>query len=202
MGLRSGLRKSTQAFNGKFELLMTQITILASARRDLIQKRMAEALAIEQRPLLADLRKFGLAVSDVWELVNTRENYDSVIPLLADHLTKNYSDKTKNGIARALAVKQAGYLWDLFASEYMVAPLGSGRIYPNASWDLPYGYKSGLANALANTVTNKNLGELIAIMDDDRHGESRLILLRGVKRFRSPAAKAAVERFSLSSGSI
>jgi hydrogenase maturation factor len=61
-------------------------------------------LAVEAAPLIAELGEAGVNVRIVWDLVNTAENYANVIPVLLKHLQMPYSDRTREGIARALAV--------------------------------------------------------------------------------------------------
>jgi hypothetical protein len=58
------------------------------------------------------------------------------------------------------------------------------------------GPKDGLANALATTVTKDTIGELIALAKDPAHGSSRLLLLRGIRRSRTPQAKQAIEELA------
>jgi hypothetical protein len=43
----------------------------------------------------------------VWDLVNTAESYSHLLDVLADHLTRPYQKRTREGIARALAVREA-----------------------------------------------------------------------------------------------
>ena len=71
----------------------------------LVQLRKAEA------PLLADLANSGLHVQSVWDLVNTSSSYEAAIPILLHHLLEPYPDKVKEGIARALATRQALVGW-------------------------------------------------------------------------------------------
>ena len=58
------------------------------------------------------------------------------------------------------------------------------------------GAKSGLAAALAETVTDDSIDELIVLAKDRSHGSSRLLLLRGLRRSRAPAAKKALEELA------
>ena len=58
------------------------------------------------------------------------------------------------------------------------------------------GPKDGLANALAATVTKDTIDELIALAKDPAHGSSRLLLLSGIRRSRTPQAKKAIEELA------
>ena len=53
--------------------------------------------------------------------------------------------------------------------------------------------QQGLAAAMAGTVTDDTVDELVAEARRAEHGESRQILLLGLKRLRSPAARTALE---------
>ncbi len=80
------------------------------AQRD---AREAETQAKEQRylaeetPLREALHALGYPVKWVWDFVNTAQSYPDAIPVLIDHLRRPYSDAVREGIARALAVREA-----------------------------------------------------------------------------------------------
>lgn len=61
----------------------------------------------ESKPMLDDLKKAGIQVNSVWDLVNTTETYPEGVPILIEHLSQPYNLRTKEGIVRALAVKDA-----------------------------------------------------------------------------------------------
>jgi hypothetical protein len=90
-----------------------------------------------------------------------------------------YSDKTREFIARALAVREARYLWPVFVKEYLNEPIGSNA-------------KEGLAVALMVTVTDATMEEFVALAKDRRNGPSRLYFLRALKRSKNPIAKEAL----------
>lgn len=56
--------------------------------------------------------------------------------------------------------------------------------------------KDGLAVALAAVSDDDVVDELVGLARDAVHGESRILLLRGLKRSRAPQARAALEEFS------
>jgi hypothetical protein len=144
---------------------------------------------VSEEPLLADLRAIGWNVESVWTLVNTSTNYAEAIPVLLEHLQLPYSDTTRDGIARSLAVPDARFAWAILADEYRKEPslpLGEGR----------GGAKQGLAAALSATATKEVIDELIAIAKDRSHGESRNLLLRALRRSKQPQAKQALEELA------
>ena len=135
-----------------------------------------------EAPLVEDLQAAGCAVESVWELVNTDRPYPTALPVLLDHLPREYPDRVREGIARALAVSDASFGWSLLREQYQVT-------------DEP-GTKDGLAAALAATVTSETVDELIELARDPAHGDSRLLLLRGFRRLGSSKARAALESLS------
>lgn len=83
----------------------------------------------EQRVLASDLRLVGVDVGSAWDLVNTGEPYPEAVPVLLDHLRRNYSERTKEGIARALAVPEAAEGWDILLEEFESNPDTEGIGY-------------------------------------------------------------------------
>lgn len=71
------------------------------------ERRAKEERSIEEQALLlADLRRVGYRIRWIWDFVNTADSYPEAIPVLIDHLRRPYSEGTREGIARALAVKE------------------------------------------------------------------------------------------------
>ena len=135
---------------------------------------LVEAEAREAEQLVADLRSVGEPA--VWDLVNTRRRYPRAIPVLLDHLQRPYSDHLKEVIARALAVEEARPFWPTILKEYE----RTGQ--PGA------GSKFGLALALARSAGPEELQEILRLLRERRHGESRIALLLALKRLAPPTA--------------
>ena len=149
------------------------------AKRDLERAKHAEVQRIEEEPLLADLRASGWHVTSVWDLVNTSKPYRTAIPVLLNHLTRQYPDRIREGIARALAVRDAAYAWQMLVAEYLSVPQGTG-------------VKDGLAAALAEISSEKVIDELASLAKDRSNGSSRLLLLSGLRRSNSIVARSAL----------
>src|SRR5437868_2471251 len=64
-------------------------------------------LDVDEKPLVEALAGAGRPVKSVWDLVNTAESYPEAIPVLIEHLQQPYQFVTREGIARALTVKEA-----------------------------------------------------------------------------------------------
>lgn len=160
------------------------------ARREIIDKAAAERAVqyrIEEAPVVEALREAGVEVDSVWDLVNTAKPYPKAIPVLLEELGKPYSSRVREGIARALSVRDAKAAWPILVEKY--------RKEPNLPGNLS-GAKDGLAVALSATVTNDTIDELIALAKDVSHGSTRLLLLHGIRRSRTPQAKRAIEELA------
>lgn len=62
----------------------------------------------ETEKLLEEIKSKGLTITEIWDLVNTKKSYPEVIENLTNHLSYPYHHKNKEGIIRALGVKEAG----------------------------------------------------------------------------------------------
>lgn len=159
--------------------------------------RAARAVRIraEQELLLRELQAAGLQVLYVSDLLSKPQLSERVIPILLRHLQLAYSDVTKNTIARCLAVPEPEVrrAWMTLVEEYRKAPMGRGICAPGDTEELPLGAKEGLACALSAAVTSETIGQLVAIAKDRRNGESRILLLRALRKSKSDVAKGAIE---------
>jgi len=134
-----------------------------------------------EAPLVSDLANLGISVESVWTLVNGPNSYDKAIPLLLDHLQRPYPDAIRDGIARALGVPAAGHLgWRILVDEYHRVGDKESRV------------KDGLAAALSGASNDSVIQELIALVKDKFNGNSRLLLLLGIKRSKRPEALQAI----------
>lgn len=156
------------------------------ARRDARERdrraRERELRAAEA-PLLAALRDAGCEVDSVWDLVNTAAPYPRAVPILLEHLGRDHPDRVREGIGRALAVPEARPYWEALLGLYDREPAGTDA-------------KVGLAAALGATADDEVLPDLMARAEDDRHGDSRLLLLGALERSGDPRARMALERLA------
>lgn len=85
-------------------------------------------MRVEEEPILAELRGVGWNVESVWALVNPSTRYAEAIPIVLKHLSLSYSDRTRDGIARALAVPEPEMqkARPTLVEEYRKAPMGWG----------------------------------------------------------------------------
>lgn len=158
---------------GQYEAMMERLR-QAEAERE---ARDAEWQCAEA-PLVEALRAAGFAVESAWDFVQTAEPYPGAVPILLEHLQRPYPDRVREGIARALAVPEARPAWHLLV-----------RLYRDET--LP-DTKSGLAVALSAIADDAVLDELLTLIRDVRHGETRILLLGALERSRDRRARAAL----------
>jgi hypothetical protein len=144
----------------------------ARDKRD-IEYRRAEA------PLVDELHAAGFPVKSAWDLVNTRGSYPKALPILLAHLQRAYPPAVREGIARAMAVREARFAWDVLT-----------RLYRNDQDDRS---KDGLAVAIAASANDDVVAELIELARDESQGPSRVLLLGALERSADPQARAALE---------
>jgi hypothetical protein len=106
----------------------------------------------------------------VWDLVNTSSDYSQAVPVLEEHLRDaSYPDRVREGIARSLSFRKAASAWPTIIGLYRST---------TDSFDL----QQGLAVAMAGTVTEETIDDLVTEARREEHGESRSLLLLGLKR--------------------
>lgn len=128
-----------------------------------------------EHEIVQELRQLGYDVQTVWDLVNTSEPYTSALPVLVKHVSNPYPDAIRDGIARALAVKTAKFAWGALISEYV-----------KAQESREPRFKQGLAVALSVIYDHSHFEEIRQLLSENSHGESRILLLEGIKSSRNP----------------
>lgn len=142
------------------------------AREAETQARGVELSRAEQ-PIVADLHAAGVQVDSVWDLVNTAVPYPAALPVLLNHLRRGgYPDRVLESLGRALAVKPMNPAWAVLRELYLRA---GGR-----------GENEGLAVALAASATADQLDALIDLLGEDARGDTRIHVLRTIKRLGGP----------------
>jgi len=152
--------------------------IARQAAQEQHREELERSLHAAEEPLVQALAAAGIVVSSVWELVNSAQKYPSAIPILIKHLKTPYHPKIREGIARALTVLEAKpiaaqALIEAFQHELDVADSG---------------VKWALANALTVVADDSVLDDLIALVQDKRHGASRTMLTLALGNTKNPRA--------------
>jgi hypothetical protein len=168
------------------------------AKRDAEFEVKAARLLQEQEPILADLQRAGCPVTSIWDLVNSSDSDPKTISVLLEHLVLPYSDRTREGLARALAVPEPEVraAWTLLVNEYCRAPMGKGIKFPGDTEEFRLGFKEGLACTLSAIVTDETMPDYIELLRDKSHGEYRVLLLTALRKSKNPLAKQAIEELA------
>ena len=143
----------------------------------------------EQAPIVSELREAGIRIFFLPDLIKRSVPYPTAIPILLKHLVLPYSDVTRETLAKSSPFPMRGIAWPILAAEY--------RKIPNS---VRLGAKGGLAAALAATATENVMDELIVLAKDRSQGESRVLLLRALRRSKSAVAKRAIEELASDPG--
>lgn len=131
--------------------------------------------------VVAELRLCGLSVSSVWDLVNTKEKYREAIPVLVRMLPKVEDLGTKEGIVRALSVKEASPL----AEQPLIAEFNSllRNSSPRAKFVL-----WAIANALTVVATKASSDKIITLLSLPESGSSRQMLALTIAKLKATDA--------------
>ena len=174
------VKKAVTAAEATARLNANPEYVARRARQEKIRQRSAAENRLAEAPLVEALRSVGLEVASVWDLVNTSVPYPRALPVLLEHLQRSYPAVVRDGIARALAVRDAKSGWRVLLESYR-----------RETEKRP---KSGLAAAIAAAADDEVIGDVIALAHDRRQGSSRLLLLSALSRSQDPrAGKALME---------
>lgn len=157
-----------------------QYNVLVARQRQLEEERLKREAEYRraEAPLVDELRAAGFQVESAWDLVNTPGSYPKAVPILLAHLPRPYPAAVREGIARALAVREASCGWELLT-----------RLYRD---EHEVRAKDGLAVAIAAAANDELIGDVIALARDTSQGPSRLLLLGALERSADPRARMAV----------
>ena len=156
--------------------------VAARAKEEKELRRKEKALQKAERPLLKALAKAGFKVSAVEGLASLGRPYTAALPILLEHLQREYPDTIREFIARMLAVREAD-----FARPTLIRLF---RTEPNS------GVKEGLAVAIAEARNPELLDEIVDLIQDPRTGTVRLLLLRAVERLAGERLESLLEELA------
>jgi hypothetical protein len=181
-------KRTSPIMAGEFHALLEKDpdwVAMRHAKDEEIAKRRAESQR-EEAPIIADLAAAGVHAKFVSDLVNRRNDYDSALPVLMRHLLLDYCDRTKEMIARSLAVPEAAPYWAELLAMYENEP---SRTPDGKESDV----KSGLSVALS-VLGKRHPEEIVRLCSDARNGASRVTLIQAIRRNRAPWIDDALAR--------
>lgn len=125
--------------------------------------------------MLSNLRKVGVVINDIYDLVNTKESYPEAIPVLLDLIKQGVEDvRVKEGIIRALAVREAvGLASPILLDEYKKTP----KEQISLRW--------AIGNTIYTTITKSDTNAVLQLVQNKENGISRQMFVAALGRFKS-----------------
>lgn len=170
MGSRSrGPKTATEVMAEKERRLRDDPAYRAEVER-IEAERDAQVVAARaaERPVLEDLAAAGIELDTVWHLYQHPEWARMAIPILLDHLTRDYPDRVLMAIGQGLDQKASREWWGELR-----------RLYLRTSRDV---VRDRLAAAMSGCAMREHYEDLLAFLDDSQLGESRVYFVRAVNR--------------------
>lgn len=135
---------------------------------------LTEELKLEIKDLSQELAKIGCKYTDPWDLANTKESYPEAIDTLIKHVSKPYHDRNKEGIIRALIVKEAkGKANVALIAEY-------GRIAREK-----HNHRWVIGNAIYVIVIKDDIDSILPIVLNPENGISRQRFVLALGKIKS-----------------
>ncbi|MEJ5092352.1 HEAT repeat domain-containing protein [Sphingobacterium faecium] len=139
-----------------------------------IRIALEESLREDAAELVKELNSIGIKVNSVWDLVNTSERYADAIPILINHLKKDYHEKNIEGIIRALAVKEAvGKVTPYLITMYHQLTKDNDLL----RWVI--------GNTIYMTITQDDVKSILPIVQDKTNGTSRQMFVAALGKIKS-----------------
>jgi len=145
------------------------------ARRERAVAQLQAELKPEQTPLLAELAEVGCLVTSVWDLVNTAAPYPAAVPVLTKYLRVTRHPVLREGIARALTVREARGI----AGRELLQELAAQKDPPCSE------VRWALANALTVAADKSMIDEINEMAADPRYVDVHERLTATLKKLRA-----------------
>lgn len=122
-----------------------------------------------------ELEKVGISINDIYDLVNTNEPYPTALPVLLNLLETGIDDMgTKEGVVRALAVKEAiGKASPILIAEYNRVPKDKMLL----RW--------AIGNTIYTTITKDDVESILLIVQDKTNGISRQMFVAALGKVKT-----------------
>jgi HEAT repeat protein len=133
----------------------------------------------ESEKIKHELEKIGIRVSNIYDLVNTRQAYPEAIPVLIGLLQQGIADKRLHeGVVRALAVKEAkGLAGPALIADYLKIP----------KEELSLRWATG--SSMEVVATGSDVDDILRIVQEQENGRSRQMFVLTLGKFRSESVE-------------
>lgn len=136
-----------------------------------------EQIKKEDEAVSSALKKVGVEVKSVYDLVNSTRNYSEAIPVLIEYVQKVQTPQILEGVVRALTVKEARGI----ASKPLIKFFEEYETMGDSAKELT---KWTIGNALEVISDQTILEDLIRLAKDKKHGMSRDMLPRAIGKLK------------------
>lgn len=128
------------------------------------------------------LSKVGIQINNIYDLVNTTQPYSNAIPVLINLLKQGLSDdRVKEGVIRALAVKEAkGKAGKVLIEEYHKTSKEKSLL----RW--------AIGNTMEMVIDNSDIQEVVDIVKNKENGMSRQMFVIALGKVKSEQAEQAL----------
>ena len=155
-------------------------------REEAQRRARRDELSRAERPLVAELQAAGIPVDSAWNLYEHPEMGEVAYPILLKHLRNDYPDRVLEGIARGFTKDSVRRHWQELLDLYVTEDRPEAR--------------DGLAATLSRHAVRAQYEDLLAILDNEALGETRIYFLRPVNRIGNRMApgrgRQVIERFA------
>jgi hypothetical protein len=135
----------------------------------------------EIKDLIYELKNAGIIITSIWDLVNTKKPYPEAIDILIKHVPVHYHDKNREGIFRALTVKEAKRKANAaLIAEYKKIPTEKD----NLRWVI--------GNAIYVIVVPNDIESILPIVEDKQNGMSRYRFVLALGKVKSEKGENAL----------
>ena len=136
-------------------------------------------MVVDENKIKSELGKVGISINDIYDLVNTNEPYPLAVPVLLDLLKEGIDHiGTKEGVVRALAVKEAiGKASPILIAEYNRVPKDKMML----RW--------AIGNTIYTTITDDDVESILPIIKDKENGMSRQMFVAALGKVKSEKAE-------------
>lgn len=131
-------------------------------------------MIVDMNVIKTELEKVGISINDIYDLVNTNESYPTAVPVLLNLLETGIDDMgTKEGVVRALAVKEAiGKASPILIAEYNRVPKDKMLL----RW--------AIGNTIYTTITKDDVESILPIVQNKTNGISRQMFVAALGKVK------------------
>jgi hypothetical protein len=150
------------------------------------QEQVSQKMKLEwaklQIELVSELKEKGNSIKTIWDLVNTKATYPvGTVEVLIKHMDIDYHNTIKEGIVRALMVKEAwGIAVPSLIREYEKTP------------ESKFDFRWIIGCAIGYLMTKEHIDWVITTVLDKSNGRSRSGMLVPLVRIKSEKAEAVL----------